>query len=110
MPRVKCPHCGAGNQDAADTDTCWQCGEVLLSPVARSKRGFTVPLSANPTRALDASALREARSGGAAPSWKPWAVAAAVLIVGALVITFLVRSVQSRRAAAQPPAVILPFR
>ena len=36
MPRVKCPHCGAGNQDATEQDTCWQCSNVLGSPVART--------------------------------------------------------------------------
>lgn len=32
MPTVKCPHCGAGNQDASETDRCWQCETVLGNP------------------------------------------------------------------------------
>ncbi len=32
MPTVKCPHCGAGNQDANETDRCWQCETVLGKP------------------------------------------------------------------------------
>jgi len=37
MLRIKCPHCGAGNQDATEADTCWQCGTVLGAPVARAQ-------------------------------------------------------------------------
>jgi hypothetical protein len=35
MLRIKCPHCGAGNQDTTEQDTCWQCGNVLGAPVVR---------------------------------------------------------------------------
>jgi hypothetical protein len=54
MPRVKCPHCGAGNQDANEEDTCWQCGNVLGAPVMRVAATPTAsaPLSA-PTQQLD---------------------------------------------------------
>jgi uncharacterized membrane protein YvbJ len=29
MPKIKCPHCGANNQDVTDKDRCWQCEKVL---------------------------------------------------------------------------------
>ncbi len=51
MPTVKCPHCGAGNQDASDTDRCWQCETVLGNPTT------LVAMPTNPivaaTRQLD---------------------------------------------------------
>ncbi len=35
MMRIKCPHCGAGNRDAEQTSTCWQCGKGLWEPANR---------------------------------------------------------------------------
>jgi hypothetical protein len=29
MYRVKCAHCGAGNQNVTEKDTCFQCGLIL---------------------------------------------------------------------------------
>ncbi|MCS6775940.1 MAG: hypothetical protein RMJ43_10320 [Chloroherpetonaceae bacterium] len=58
MPRVKCPHCGAGNQDATEDDTCWQCGRVLGAPVTRPATEVVAPTS-TPTRVLDPSRIHE---------------------------------------------------
>ncbi len=27
--KIKCPHCGANNQDVTEKDPCWQCSAVL---------------------------------------------------------------------------------
>lgn len=32
MERIRCPHCGAMNQDVTPKDACWQCGKVLGDP------------------------------------------------------------------------------
>jgi hypothetical protein len=32
MPKIKCPHCGANNQDVTEKDRCWQCDAVLGDP------------------------------------------------------------------------------
>ena len=29
MPKIKCPHCGANNQDVTEKERCWQCDLVL---------------------------------------------------------------------------------
>ena len=29
MDKIKCPHCGAINQDVTEKDTCWQCHKPL---------------------------------------------------------------------------------
>jgi hypothetical protein len=58
MPRVKCPHCGAGNQDATEDDTCWQCGNVLGAPVARGSQARTTVFEPGaPTQQLDPSQM-----------------------------------------------------
>lgn len=60
MPRVKCPHCGAGNQDATEDDTCWQCSSVLGSPVMRTE-GASRPsatMTSEPTQQLNVEMLR----------------------------------------------------
>lgn len=60
MPRVKCPHCGAGNQDATEDDTCWQCSSVLGSPVTRAE-GASRPsatITSEPTQQLSVEMLR----------------------------------------------------
>jgi hypothetical protein len=98
MPRVKCPHCGAGNQDATEQDTCWQCGNVLGAPVARTARPSPISPGApqDGTRILAGGELPpELRSGapqgGSGPSQRTLAVAAfiAVVLIGALIITII---------------------
>ena len=32
--KIKCPHCGATNQDVSENDPCWQCGTVLSAPTS----------------------------------------------------------------------------
>ena len=60
MPRVKCPHCGAGNQDATEEDTCWQCSSVLGSPVTRAEnvRRPSAAAPSEPTQQLNVEMLR----------------------------------------------------
>ena len=76
MPRVKCPHCGAGNQDATDADTCWQCSNVLGAPVARAE-GAARPLPntmSGPTQQLNMDMLRDMKrdlENNAQPQYQP---------------------------------------
>ena len=32
MAKIRCPHCGASNQDVTEQDACWKCGQVLGAP------------------------------------------------------------------------------
>jgi len=47
MPKIKCPHCGANNQDMTEKDRCWQCETVLGAPVSAAAEPIapTVPIS-----------------------------------------------------------------
>jgi hypothetical protein len=98
MPRVKCPHCGAGNQDATEQDTCWQCGNVLGAPVARTARPS--PISAGTpqdgTRILAGGELPPelrpgAPQGSTGPSQRTVAflAVALVILIGILIIALV---------------------
>lgn len=95
MPRVKCPHCGAGNQDATEQDTCWQCGNVLGAPVTRaqpSARPSNIDTSA--TVQLDPSQLQNfaAGRGGFDPAAERVKLArwAAITVGGACIVIIFV--------------------
>ena len=34
MDKIKCPHCGAMNQDVTAKDNCWKCGKLLSASAA----------------------------------------------------------------------------
>lgn len=101
MPRVKCPHCGAGNQDATEEDICWQCGRVLGAPVTRPANEVTAPAS-TPTRVLDPSRIHElvqtsppgrqqtTTRPGPFATWGP--VLAVLLIAVLMILLFLILS------------------
>ena len=44
--KIKCPHCGATNQDVTEKDPCWQCGTILSAPVSALNTGDGPPTSA----------------------------------------------------------------
>jgi hypothetical protein len=46
MYRVKCAHCGAGNQNVNEMDTCFQCGMVLGEATAPRSTFELYPLAA----------------------------------------------------------------
>ncbi|HLK60977.1 MAG TPA: hypothetical protein VKU00_30715 [Chthonomonadaceae bacterium] len=48
--KIKCPHCGATNQDVSENDPCWQCGTILSAPPSALETEEGPPTSAaNPT-------------------------------------------------------------
>jgi hypothetical protein len=100
MPRVKCPHCGAGNQDATEEDTCWQCGNVLGAPVMRvATPPSSGPLSA-PTQQLDPTLAKNLPNKyppqnrpaptGSSSRMLTVALVVAVLVIAALMILVFV--------------------
>lgn len=93
MPRVKCPHCGAGNQDATEQDTCWQCGQVLGAPVERAEAGarVIVPQTTGvPTRQLDPAAVPRALEPELPPAEAGPRSLVVVLSIAVMVIAVLV--------------------
>ena len=56
MATVKCPHCGAGNQDANEMDRCWQCEKVLGNPTTLTAMPMN-PVGAE-TKQLDQSMVK----------------------------------------------------
>ncbi len=94
MLRIKCPHCGAGNQDATETDTCWQCGTVLGAPVARMEEARSnAPSASAPTQQLDPTLLNQltdqsqrTRPASQANQTRQIAVLAVVLAVIAIIL------------------------
>lgn len=103
MLRVKCPHCGAGNQDATEEDTCWQCGNILGATVTRAEPAVrTAPASlGSPTQQLDPNLLSNlppnVRSATNSPTQRTLAIAlgVAVMVIGVLII--LVVAMASRK-------------
>jgi hypothetical protein len=100
MPRVKCPHCGAGNQDATEKDTCWQCSNVLGASVARPVMPEPVETPANttPTQQLHREEVPPpVRAANANTMQRTLTIAlvVAVLLIGLLMIVLFVMA--SRR-------------
>ncbi|HZO88072.1 MAG TPA: hypothetical protein VFB38_06995 [Chthonomonadaceae bacterium] len=95
MPRVKCPHCGAGNQDATEQDTCWQCGNVLGAPVARVARPSPISPGSLPdsgaTRQLSSLEVPTGMRQSSGPSQRTLAILAGlvVLLVGIIIVVLL---------------------
>ena len=44
--KIKCPHCGATNQDVTENDPCWQCGTILSAPTSALTTAEGPPTSA----------------------------------------------------------------
>ena len=95
MPKIKCPHCGANNQDVTEKDQCWQCDAVLgasapivnvESPVPTLTDTVSVQKQIEPTRPapLPTTSLPQSRFPAAAVA----IVIALILIV--LAILFFV--------------------
>ncbi len=57
MGRIKCPHCGAGNRDARETVTCWQCGKQMWEAADRQTYALKDAPNLPGTTALDPNAL-----------------------------------------------------
>jgi len=65
MPKIKCSHCGATNQDVAETDPCWQCGTALNAPVSAAK---TEETAAPPQTVVTQPQLQKERDAPQTPN------------------------------------------
>ncbi|HZP83430.1 MAG TPA: hypothetical protein VFB21_17430 [Chthonomonadaceae bacterium] len=104
MPRVKCPHCGAGNQDATEQDTCWQCGNVLGAPVTRTPRPAPMNMGTpqDGTRILTGGELppelRAAPTTGSGPSQRTLALAAVAIVVLVAILLIIIVLIATRQS------------
>jgi predicted amidophosphoribosyltransferase len=89
MMRIKCPHCGAGNREAEQTSTCWQCGKSLWEPVSRQTYALKgmPPLSA--TTSLESGQTPELHSVTRDVRIAALAAVLALLLSVAVAIVFL---------------------
>lgn len=104
MPRVKCPHCGAGNQDATEQDPCWQCGNVLGAPVSRAPRPAPMDMGTpqDGTRILTGGELPpELRASpattGSGPSQRTLALAAVAIVVLVAILLIIIVLIATRQ-------------
>ncbi len=86
MVRILCPHCGAGNRDSQQTDTCWQCGKSLWEPVHRETYALGAIPPQSETTALSPGFLR-LRS---IVNWQLWIAALAAALSLLLFLTALI--------------------
>lgn len=87
MERIRCPHCGAVNQDATPQDPCWQCGKPLGAP---PDEGASPPQKEAPVKLTleERVALRKAHKQRS--SAVPALFLIVVLLVIALIVLFLI--------------------
>ena len=89
MPTVKCPHCGAGNQDASDTDQCWQCDTVLGKPSTLTSVPMNPIIAA--TRQLDPSMAKNiAPNRSAASSQRTYTLMLLVSVLAFAIVLVIV--------------------
>lgn len=92
MARIKCPHCGAGNRESQETDTCWQCGRRFWEPVERQTYALGSLPALGETTSLQPGDLP---SSAQLPRWKLLTAALiavlAALILGVVVIFYVFR-------------------
>jgi hypothetical protein len=94
MLRIKCPHCGAGNQDTTEQDTCWQCGNVLGAPVVRPESTPIASSYTPSTQQLETHPAEEipgaTEYGAQIPSERRFAVALAGVVTVIILLVVLV--------------------
>jgi hypothetical protein len=93
MAKIKCPHCGAVNQDVTEKDACWQCNAVLGAGAAPAAPSGASSVPSEPA-AQDAAVRRP--SGPSPldrflnekprPNRAPLAIAIALLLILLIVV------------------------
>ena len=97
MDKIKCPHCGAINQDVTEKDNCWKCGKPLSAAVVVETSAGEVEtggqkLKAQPSLEERVAQRKEERlASRRANSAVPIIVALLVLLIALLVYFFKFR-------------------
>ena len=105
MAKIKCPHCGAGNRDVEQTDSCWQCGKGLWEPVNRQTYALDSLPPLGETTSLSPDQVHKGP-----PRWQLWTAALAailtLLIFAAVLIVYLYRATGETGGPAPAPAPV----
>ncbi len=92
MPKIKCPHCGANNQDVTEKDRCWQCEVVLGAAPALAEPTPTAP---TPSQKQVEPQTRTPRPAASSPQRRfpvaPLAIGIVVLLIVLAVVLFLMK-------------------
>jgi|SRR5579862_6676755 len=92
MDKIRCPHCGAVNQDVTPKDNCWQCGKPLSADPAPADTGGETSPTGPPLKQVSKPSLEERVAARKAArkqtNLTPYLIVALVLIIA--LILFLV--------------------
>jgi hypothetical protein len=95
MPKIKCPHCGANNQDVTEKDRCWQCEVVLGAPPAPTDLAEPTPTAPTPSQKQVESQTPTPRPAASPPQSRfpvaPHALGVGVLLIVLAVVLFLMK-------------------
>ena len=97
MDKIKCPHCGAINQDVTEKDTCWQChkplsASVTVTTAAPETETGGQKLKAQPTLEERVAQRKEERlAARRANSATPLILAMLLLLIALLLYFFVFR-------------------
>ena len=104
MDKIKCPHCGAINQDVTEQDTCWNCSKPLsaasvnvnATSVTTNVSGTDTPpdstgkrLKTQPTLEERVEARKLERAAGRRSPVVPLAIALIVILLALLIYYFV---------------------
>ncbi|HZT42861.1 MAG TPA: hypothetical protein VFA07_11905 [Chthonomonadaceae bacterium] len=62
MATIRCPHCGASNQDVTEQDACWKCGKILNAPAEAAPVQTSAPDTTAGSANLSAAPQVETRT------------------------------------------------
>ena len=90
MPKIKCPHCGANNQDVTEKDKCWQCDAVLGAPVAVADPAApTVPVPSPAQKQIEPTASKPLPTVSSPQGRFPTAPIAIVIVLLLIVLAIV---------------------
>jgi len=95
MPKIKCPHCGANNQDVTEKDRCWSCEAVLGdAPVPIAEPTPATPVAAQVQKQVEPTAPAP-RPTDSSPQRRsiaaPIAIAVVVLLILIAIVLFMMK-------------------
>jgi len=90
MPKIKCPHCGANNQDVTEKDRCWSCEAVLGDPPAPVAEPLTpaAPVTAQIQKQVEGAPAP--RPTDSSPQRRSPAAAVAIAVLVLLILIAIV--------------------